>query len=65
MGGGPVPDWKLGSALGYPDGSGITLQEGTAILEDEGKVMPASAVGRVGLVSDILGFVTRAVRCGD
>ena len=59
-----MPDLKLGSVLGYPDGSGITLQEGTAILEDEGKVMPASAVGRVGLVSDILGFVTRAVRCG-
>ena len=60
-----MPDWKLGSALGYPDGSGITLQEGTAILEDEGKVMPASAAGGVGLVSGTLGLVTKAVRCGD
>ena len=55
---------KLGSALGYPDGSGITLQEGTAILEVEGKMTPASAAGGVDLVSDILGLVTRAVRCG-
>ena len=60
-----MPDLKLGSALGYPDGSGITLQEGTAILEVEGKVTPASAAGGVGLVSDILGLVTKAVRCGD
>ena len=64
MGRGPGPELKLGSAFGYHDGSGIALQESTAILEVEGKVMPASAVGRVGLVSDILGFVTRAVRCG-
>ena len=60
-----MPELKLGSALGYHDGSGIALQESTAILEVEGKVMPASAVGRVGLASDILGLVTRAVRCGD
>ena len=60
-----MPDLKLGSALGYPDGSGITLQEGTAILEDEGKVMPASAAGGVGLVSDVSKCVTRTVRCGD
>ena len=60
-----MPDLKLGSALGYPDGSGITLQEGTAILEDEGKVMPASAAGGVGLVSDISGIVTRTMRRGD
>ena len=60
-----MPELKLGSALGYPDGSGITLQEGTAILEFEGKVTPASAAGGVGLVSDILGLVTKAVRCGD
>ena len=60
-----MPELKLGSALGYPDGSGITLREGTAILEVEGKVTPASAAGGVGLVSDILGLVTKAVRCGD
>ena len=60
-----MPELKLGSALGYPDSSGITLQEGTAILEVEGKVTPASAAGGVGLVSDILGLVTKAVRCGD
>ena len=60
-----MPDLKLGSALGYPDGSGITLQEGTAILEVEGKVTPASAAGGVGLVSDVSRFVTRTVRCGD
>ena len=60
-----MPDLKLGSALGYPDGSGITLQEGTAILEVEGEVTPASAAGGVGLVSDVSRFVTRTVRCGD
>ena len=60
-----MPDLKLGSALGYPAGSGITLQEGTAILEDEGKVRPASAAGGVGLISGTLGLVTKAVRCGD
>ena len=60
-----MPELELGSALGYPDGIGITLQEGTAILEVEGKVTPASVAGGVGLVSDILGLVTKAVRCGD
>ena len=65
MGKGPGPELKLGSALGYHDGSGIALQESTAILKVEGKARPASAVSRVGLVSDILGFVTRTVRCGD
>ena len=60
-----MPELKLGSALGYPDGSGITLQGGTAILEVEGKVTPASAAGGVGLVFDILRLVTKAVRCGD
>ena len=60
-----MPELKLGSALGYSDGIGITLQEGTAILEVEGRMTPASAAGGVGLVSDILGLVTRAVRCGN
>ena len=60
-----MPELKLGSALGYPDGIGITLQEGTAILEVEGKVTPASAVGGVGLGSDVSKCVTRTVRCGD
>ena len=65
MGRGPGPELKLGSALGYSDGIGMTLQEGTAILEVDGEVMPASAAGGVGLVSDILGIVTRTMRCGD
>ena len=65
VGRGPGPELKLGSALGYHDGRGIALQESAAILEVEGKVTPASAVGGVGLVSDILGLVTKAVRCGD
>ena len=65
MGRGPGPELKLGSALGYHDGSGIALQGSTAILKVEGKAMPASAVSRVGLVSDILGSVTRTVRGGD
>ena len=65
VGRGPGPELKLGSALGYSDGIGVTLQEGMATLEVEGEVTPASAAGGVGLVSDILGLVTRAVRCGD
>ena len=56
---------KLGSALGYSDGIGATLQEGMAILEVEGKGTPASATGEVGLVSDIPGIVTRTMRRGD
>ena len=56
---------KLGSALGYSDGIGVTLQEDMTILEVEGEVTPTSAAGGVGLVSGILGFVTKAVRCGD
>ena len=56
---------KLGSALGYSDGIGATLQEGMAILEVEGKGTPASATGEVGLVSDISGIVTRTMRRGD
>ena len=56
---------KLGSALGYSDGIGVTLQEGMAILEVEGKVTLASAAGGVGLVSDISGIVTRTMRRGD
>ena len=56
---------KLGSALGYSDGIGATLQEGMAILEVEGKGTPASAEGGVGLVSDISGIVTRTMRRGD
>ena len=60
-----MPELKLGSALGYPDGIGITWQEGTAIWEVEGEVTPASAAGGVGLVSDVSKFVTRTVRCGD
>ena len=58
------PNCRLGSALGYFDGIGVTLQEGMAILEVEGKVTLASAVGGVGLVSDISGVVTRTMRCG-
>ena len=61
-----------GEALGLKGSLGVpwvttmvALQESTAILEVERKVMPASAVGGVGLASDILGLVTRAVRCGD
>ena len=57
-----MPELKLGSALGYSDGIGVTLQEGMAILEVEGEVTPASAVGGVGLVSDVSRFVTRTVR---
>ena len=60
-----MPELKLGSALGYSDGIGVTLQEGMAILEVEGKVTPASAAGGVGLVSDISGIVTRTMRRGD
>ena len=55
---------KFGSALGYSDGVGVTLQEGMAILEAEGKVTLAAAAGGVGLVSDISRVVTRTVRCG-
>ena len=50
--------------MGYFDGIGVTLQEGMAILEVERKVTLASAVGGVGLVSDISRVVTRTVRCG-
>ena len=60
-----MPELNLGSALGYSDGIGVTLQEGMAILEVEGKVTLASAVGGVGLVSDISGIVTRTMRRGD
>ena len=60
-----MPELNLGSALGYSDGIGVTLQEGMAILEVEGKVTPASAAGGVGLVSNISGIVTRTMRCGD
>ncbi len=56
---------KLGSALGYSDGIGVTLQEDMAILEVEGEVTPASAAGGVGLVSDVSGFVTGTVRRRD
>ena len=59
-----MPGLKLGSALGYSDVIGVTLQEGMAILEVEGEVTPASAAGGVGLVSDVSKFVTRTVRCG-
>ena len=60
-----MSELKLGSALGYSDGIGVTLQEDMAILEVEGEVTPASAAGGVGLVSGTLGLVTKAVRCGD
>ena len=60
-----MPELNLGSALGYSDGIGVTLQEGMAILEVEGKGTPASATGEVGLVSDISGIVTRTMRRGD
>ena len=60
-----MPELKLGSALGYSDGIGVTLQEGMAILEVEGEVTPVSAAGGVGLVSDISGIVTRTMRRGD
>ena len=60
-----MPELNLGSALGYSDGIGVTLQEGMAILEVEGKGTPASAAGGVGLVSDISGIVTRTMRRGD
>ena len=60
-----MPELKLGSALGYSDGIGVTLQEDMTILEVEGEVTPASAAGGVGLVSDVSKFVTRTVRCGD
>ena len=60
-----MPELKLGSALGYSDGIGVTLQEDMAILEVEGEVTPASAAGGVGLVSDVSKCVTGTVRCGD
>ena len=60
-----MPELKLGSALGYSDGIGVTLQEDMTVLEVEGEVTPTSAAGGVGLVSGPLGLVTKAVRCGD
>ena len=60
-----MPELKLGSALGYSDGIGVTLQEDMTILGVEGEVAPASAAGGVGLVSDVSKCVTRTVRCGD
>ena len=48
--------------MGYFDGTVVTFHEGMAILEVEGKVTLKSAVGGVGLVSDILGIVTRTMR---
>ena len=47
------PNCRFGSALGYFDGTVVTLHEGMAILEVRRKVTLKSAVSGVGLVSDI------------